>query len=227
MPGQGGGNLRNTLGPMNPTVIIADDHPIIVAGLQQIISKSMRYTVTGVAYNGRDLLTRLKQGGCDILILDYSMPKSTEPDGYLLVEFIRRNYPAIKILLLTMLDSPMLLRRLDGLQVEGLVSKSDAFIDISTALDAVRAGTIYRSPTMQKLLSGGHWPSDADARDLSARELEVLRLFSDGLSVTEIAEKLSKSVKTISTQKMSAMRKLGVSTDLDLHTAIRSGNIPM
>ncbi|WP_176042533.1 response regulator transcription factor [Burkholderia stabilis] len=210
---------------MNPKIVIADDHPIIVAGLQQIISKSTRYTVAGVANNGRDLLTWLKQGACDILILDYSMPKSTDPDGYLLVELIRRNYPRIKILLLTMLDSPMLLRRLDGLQVEGLVSKSDAFADIGTALDAVSADKIYRSPTMRKLLSGGHWPSDADSRDLSARELEVLRLLSDGLSVTEIAEKLSKSIKTISTQKMSAMRKLGVSTDLDLHTAIRFSNI--
>ncbi|WP_175998249.1 response regulator transcription factor [Burkholderia stabilis] len=210
---------------MNPKIVIADDHPIIVAGLQQIISKSTRYTVAGVANNGRDLLTWLKQGACDILILDYSMPKSTDPDGYLLVELIRRNYPRIKILLLTMLNSPMLLRRLDGLQVEGLVSKSDAFADIGTALDAVSADKIYRSPTMRKLLSGGHWPSDADSRDLSARELEVLRLLSDGLSVTEIAEKLSKSIKTISTQKMSAMRKLGVSTDLDLHTAIRFSNI--
>ncbi|MDR8050302.1 response regulator transcription factor [Burkholderia cenocepacia] len=207
---------------MHPKVIIADDHPIIVAGIQQIIQNLHTFRIVATAKDGRELLALLDSEACDILIIDYSMPQSGGPDGYPLIEFIKRRYPDIKILLLTMLDNPVMLRNLDALGIQGIVSKRDRFNNIASAIDMVSRGVNYRSTAIQKLLSPDSSTPNTGHTDLTAREFEVLRLFAEGLSVSEIADKLNKSVKTVSTQKISAMKKLRVSNDIDLYNAIKT-----
>ncbi|NTZ89083.1 response regulator [Burkholderia metallica] len=210
---------------MPPKIIIADDHPIIVAGIQQIVQSLNTFIVAGAARDGYELLDLLDTQDCDILVIDYSMPQHGGPDGYPLIEFIKRRYPHLKILLLTMLDNPVLLRNLDSLGIQGVVSKRDRFNHVAAAIDAVWRGAIHRSPAIQKILAPSASSARANQADLTAREFEVLRLFSGGLGVSDIAEKLNRSVKTISTQKISAMKKLGVSNDIALYNAIKSSGL--
>ncbi|NTZ87800.1 response regulator transcription factor [Burkholderia metallica] len=207
---------------MHPKIIVADDHPVVVAGIRQIVQDLHTFRIVATAKDGHELLALLESEACNILIIDYSMPQSDGPDGYPLIEHIKRRYPDLKILLLTMLDNPLIMRNLDALGIQGIVSKRDRFSNIASAIDMIARGIGYRSPAIQKLLTSNALTPGRNHVELTARELEVLRLFADGLSVSDIAGKLNKSVKTVSTQKIAAMRKLGVSSDIELYDAIRS-----
>jgi two-component system capsular synthesis response regulator RcsB len=116
-----------------------------------------------------------------------------------------------------LIDNPALLRAVQRLGVHGMVSKKDSAMLVATALVRVARGKIYLSPTIEGALRAaaalrGH----LDAAPLSKREIEVLRLYAEGLSVTEIAIQLNRSIKTVSGQKKSAFKKLGVGHDAEL-----------
>lgn len=132
---------------------------------------------------------------------------------------IRRDHPLLGIVVLTMIDNPSLLRAILELGVLGLVGKASAIEDLPAAIDAVAAGRGYISNDLQ-----AGFAAEADkpaAGGLSAREVEVVRLFAEGLSVSEIAQRLHRSVKTISHQKVDAMRKLGIENHSQLYAYAR------
>jgi len=121
----------------------------------------------------------------------------------------------------TMLNSPAVFRALQELGVNSIVSKSDPMSHLIAAIHAAHSGGRYLSPTIASLLER---TESAAGATLSKRETEIVRLFREGYKVTEIAEKLHRSKKTISAQKLAAMRKLGVTSDAEL---IRADGLPM
>ncbi|HUA80001.1 MAG TPA: response regulator transcription factor, partial [Dyella sp.] len=149
---------------------------------------------------------------------DYSMPGNEHGDGIALFSLIQRRYPSVKLVVLTMLDNPAVLSALRRLGITRVVSKSDAVNYLIPAIHAAATGGVYYSPSVEKSMR----TLDRNGRDssapqlLSKRELEVLRLYASGLTINEIAERLSRSKKTISTQKTRAMEKLGIERDVDL-----------
>ena len=199
------------------SVVLADDHPALLAGVQQGLSSVSTIRVTGTAGNSTELIRLLDKDGCDVLVSDYSMPGKEYGDGMTLFSFIRRRYPSIKLVVLTMLDNPAMLGALRDQGICCLVSKADAVSHLIPAIHAAATGGTYCSPAMEKIvrmldMNGRRGTSEA----LSKRELEVLRLYASGLTVNEIAERLNRSKKTISTQKGRAMQKLGIERDVDL-----------
>ncbi|WP_042885032.1 response regulator transcription factor [Achromobacter sp. DH1f] len=202
--------------------VIADDHPIILAGIRLAISHLPGCQLVAQASNGRELIDALTRHTCDVLIADYSMPNSSYPDGLALLTFVRRRYPEIRVIIFTMIDNPLLIHRMFELQVSGLLSKMDSFEHIENALHALDDDEPYCSPIIQKILQS-YKNSRLDPHPierLSPRELEVLRLCASGLPVGKVAEQLRRSIKTISTQKTTAMKKLGFANDADLYSAI-------
>ena len=134
-----------------------------------------------------------------------------------MLSFLRRRFPELKIVVFTMLENPAVVRQLSKLGVKSVLNKGDELSHLISAIHAVYAGSVYFSPST--MAAGDFRPSQepgAGARQLTPREAEVVRMYVAGQSIKEIAETLHRSKQTVSTQKMSAMRKLGIERDADL-----------
>ena len=196
-------------------VMVADDHPAVALGIAQAFEGNSTIKVVQTVSNSTELVAALDGHPSDVLVLDYVMPGGKYGDGLALLSFLQRRYPALRIVTITMLDEPTILRAIRSQGVNVILSKSDAISHIVGAVHAAYVGAHYLSPFIKRLLQ-----DDADAkpvvRRLSPREIEVIRLFCAGNTVNAIAEQLHRSKQTISSQKASAMKKLGITRDIDL-----------
>ncbi|MFY9962227.1 response regulator [Pseudomonas sp.] len=201
-------------------VIIADDHPIVLLGVRELIERDPRFCIVGEAVCSKELVELLKQQTADIVISDYNMPAdSPYGDGLKLVEYLKRHYPQVQILILTMISNQLIFTRLYELGVVGVIQKNQLHTEIELALNAVARNEKYCSPEPLRT-SVVELTAAMDERlaSLSPKEFEILRLFVAGQSVSKIARHQNRSAKTISAQKNSAMRKLDVHSDQDLMT---------
>lgn len=200
------------------TVVIADDHPIVLLGVRELVERDERFQVIGEAICSAGLIKLLEQQPIDIVITDYNMPgDSPYGDGLKLVEYLKRHFPDVQILILTMISNHLILTRLQELGVVGVIQKSQLHTEIQFALKSIAQQAHYRSlePAKTSVIES-LTAIDERFSTLSPKEFEILRLFISGKSVSDIARSQNRSSKTISAQKISAMRKLEVSSDQDL-----------
>ncbi|CAG2150387.1 MULTISPECIES: response regulator transcription factor [Ralstonia] len=210
---------RNIPIPMNARirVVLADDHPVVVAGVTAIIEESGDMEIVGTACNSSEMVALLDRYPCDVLLTDYAMPGGDYGDGIPLMGFLLGRYPLLRIVVLTMLDNGAILPRLAATGIHGLVSKADELSHIPLAIRSVERGRTYLSPLMQATLDGSRGVGGKARPALTVREEQVIRLFVSGLSVGQIAQRLERGKQTISAQKVSAMRKLGIDREADLY----------
>lgn len=200
-------------------VTLADDHPIFLIGLKVVIEQENRGQVVAQASSPDALLDALKTHPCDLLVTDFMMPVEDQKDGLRLLERIRRDHPTLPIIVVTMLNNAGLFRAMLALGVQGLLSKGSVAAELPAAIGSVRSGKTFVADSVKRtLLAAGDYGSDTllAPEDLSPRELEVIRLLAAGHSVGTIAAQLSRSKQTVSAQKVSAMRKLGLANDAAL-----------
>lgn len=205
-------------------IVIADDHPVVALGVRALLKERSDLRVVGEAGNGNELLALLASESCDLLITDFSMPyEDGADDGLVLVRRLRREYPQLPIIVLTMVHNPALTRGMLAAGANGLVAKVAMMKELLLAIGAVRNGRTYICEAMREHILD-HLPGDAEDNPatLSQREAEVVRLYASGLSITQIAEQLHRSVKTVSQQKNDAMRKLGVTSNAQLFEYARA-----
>jgi len=200
-------------------VILADDHPIFLIGLKVVIEQGHRAQVIAEASTPDELLEKLRAQACDLLITDFMMPVQDQNDGLRLLERIRREHPTLPIIVVTMLNNAGLFHSMLALNIQGLLSKASMANELPAALDNVSRGKSFIADSVRHSLleAAGHGSDTLVAlQDLSPRELEVMRLFASGSSVGAIAAHLNRSKQTVSAQKVSAMRKLGLANDAAL-----------
>jgi two-component system capsular synthesis response regulator RcsB len=200
-------------------IILADDHPIFLIGLKVVIEQNERAKVIAQASAPDELLQKLREHACDLLVTDFMMPVQDQNDGLRLLERIRREYPALPIIVVTMLNNAGLFRSMLALQIQGLLSKASMADELPAAINSVSHGKPFIADSVQRsLLEAADYGSDTlvALQDLSPRELEVIRLLAAGKSVGAIAAQLNRSKQTVSAQKVSAMRKLGLANDAAL-----------
>ncbi|KPA97218.1 response regulator [Pseudomonas asplenii] len=211
---------------MTRHILLADDHPVVLQGARMAITVANRDADLTLheALSTDALVTHLQRHPCDLLLTDLSMPNGRFPDGITLIGYIRRHYPTLKVLVMTMLSSPALLRELLDQGVTGLFDKNQPLHELSNAVAQVGADRRYLSPSFALMLKM-HGTSDLLDAPLSQRELEVLRLFGQSCNGRQIAERLNRSEKTISRQKRSAMEKLGLRHDSELVDYMRRAGL--
>ena len=198
-------------------IAIADDHPVLLTGLSHALRENPAVTLAGAAANSTGLIKLLQTQPVDAVICDYVMPGGAHGDGMTLFRYLRRHFPQLKLIVLTVIDHVGIIHSLLGLGVNGILSKADSREDIGAAVQATLAGKMFLSPDIQRIMRMHDKVGLRNsAPDLTPREIEVIRLFVSGLKVGEIAERLHRSKQTVSTQKLSAMRKLGIQRDADL-----------
>jgi two-component system capsular synthesis response regulator RcsB len=198
-------------------LVIADDHPAVVDAVRHLVSIVEGFEVVGEASNAEALLAVLACVRCDIVITDYTLPGGRYGDGVILLEFLVRRHPDLRVIVLTMLETRALMSNILRAGLKVIVSKADEPQYILKGVQAALNDRIYLSPQLDaKLMLRAPEPEpdeDDQIAKIGKRELEVLRLYVTGKTVTEIAVQLKRSVKTISTQKQTAMRKLALETE--------------
>lgn len=208
-------------------IALLDDHTLVREALKIRLTLEPDFKVTGVYASTRELLEGLGAEEPELLILDYQLTDG-EIDGVRLIQSIRSRHPHVKILIFSSMDRPSTVNLCIRTGAKGFVGKTQSTEELLKAIRIVAAGRQYlppvftaqmdKLPGMQPLEDLSQESSQvlANYSELSPKEREVLRCTLDGMSGTDIALKFARSRKTISGQKKSAFRKLGISTDAEL-----------
>lgn len=219
----------------NPPLRIAilDDHPLIRKALMYSIEHEPGMELVGMYKNRQEIFPFLEREEIDLLVLDYLLGDD-EVDGLILVKHFRLHYPKLKILVSSAIESPAVVQLVLKEGVRGFIGKSKEQEELILAIRQVAAGKRFLSSDMQFELEKFSEPqremikylepraredgSDIGVmvRELSPRELEVIRYYLAGNSIFDIAEKFNRSRKTVSGQKQTALRKLGLKSDVEL-----------
>jgi len=195
-----------------PRLVIADDHRLLVQGLQQLLSR--RFDVVGVAYAGDELLEVLRVTAADALILDLSLPGRSGID---LLPDIRRVRPDLRILVVTMHVDRILAEAAFGAGAHGFVPKDSGMDEVEKGLRTVLAGRRYLSPRVPRHSSRvGLDAVHASLAKLTPRRQTILRLIGQGMTSAEIAAELGLSEATIGFHRHGIRQALGLTSDWGL-----------
>lgn len=197
------------------SILIADDHTIMREGLKRILEGQDDFVVVGEATNGFEAMDWVKKGGFEVLLLDLSMPGKS---GVELIKQIKIELPKLPILALTMHEEEQYAVRTIRAGASGYLTKESAATLLVEAIRRVAAGRLYISPSVAEQLALNIMPSNdvEPHKRLSDREFEVFQLLASGASVSEIAEKLHLSVKTVSTHKTRILQKMNAHSLADI-----------
>lgn len=195
---------------MQIRIAIADDHPMIIKGLENMLAGYAHITLTGTYAEGGELLESLASNVPDILLLDIQMPGKT---GDQLAPVIMKQYPLLKIITLTNFDSALYVSNMMRHGVKGYILKSTDEKVLIQAIETVYNGGEYIEPKMQAKLSelaATRKRTSSLKSTLTPREHEVLKLIVNGHTSPEIAEKLFLSTYTVENYRISILIKLDV-----------------
>lgn len=209
---------------MATRIILADDHPFIVAGVQALLKQDATLQVVADAASPDDLMDVLATEACDLLVSDLNMANSRATDGLHMIQTVRRRWPDLPIIVLTQQGGTAVIHALLQLEVRSIVHKLDALLELPAAVTQTINGAQYLSRHVEMVLAESTLTASSTSM-LSERETDVLRLFANGRTVTDIAEIMKRSVKTVSGHKISAMTKLGLFTDRELYEYARRQQI--
>ena len=195
-------------------VLLADDHGLVREGLRGILAKGADIEVAAEAANGDEVLALVKKQQFDLALLDLSMPGLS---GLALIKRLKIEKPKLRILVLSMHGESQYAARALKAGASGYLTKDSAAAQLLGAIRKIAAGGVQISETAAAQLLGTSATDDASLHlALSDREYEILRRIVAGRTVTEIAEALSVSVKTVSTHKARILQKLNLSGTAEL-----------
>jgi DNA-binding NarL/FixJ family response regulator len=199
-------------------IMLAEDHETVREGLKMIVNAQDDMEVAGVVGDGAEAVAQAQRLLPDVLVMDISMPNL---NGLKATQKLKEVCPQVKVLTLSRHADDGYVRALLGAGARGYVLKQSASTELIHAIRAVAAGDNYIDPklagrVMESYSSGKATPRGETAGKLSDREAEVLRLIALGYSNKEIAGQLSLSVKTIEVHKANGMRKLNLTSRIDL-----------
>jgi two-component system invasion response regulator UvrY len=203
-------------------VVIADDHAIVREGLKQILADTKDIVVSGSVENGVDAVKLLREGSCDVLLLDISMP---DRSGIEVLKQVRKEVPKIAVLMLSMHREDQYAIRSLKAGAAGYLNKQSAPAELVNAIRQVAAGRKYVSAALAQELAN-QIGDDHDVplhETLSDREYQTLTMIASGKTVSDIATELVLSVKTVSMYRSRLLQKMKLRHNAELtHYAIKN-----
>lgn len=202
--------------------LIADDHAIVRRGLGEILRDEFDRVHIGEAQNSGEALDLIWKQMWDVVILDISMPGRS---GLEVLKTIRKSHPSLPVLVLSIHPEERYAVRVLKAGAAGYITKDQAPVMLARAVRKVCSGRKYISEELAETLAGDLERTSADGHQgLSDREYEVMRMIASGKTVSEVADRLSLSVKTISTYRSRVLDKLNMKTNAQLtYYAVKHG----
>ncbi len=196
-------------------IFIADDHPIVIQGIRQMLSSIEGVEVVGEARNGAELLEKLAKTSCDILIMDIKMP---DRNGLELLQQIRRDYPGQAVLILSMCPEEQYGPRYLRAGAAGYLNKESSSTELITAVQRIASGAKYISQRLAEelLIEMEIEHPQSPLEVLSDREFEILCKIVAGKEFHDIAAELYLSESTVRTYKSRILSKLCVKNKTEL-----------
>ena len=195
-------------------VLLADDHTLVREGLKQLLSVAPGIAVAGEAADGDAALALVKANDYDIAVLDMSMPGLAGID---LIKRVKLEKPKLRVLVLSMHGEQQYAARALKAGASGYLTKDSAAVQLVSAIRKVAAGGGHISEAAAALLLDGSASADAPPHTrLSDREFEIFRALVAGESVSDIANRLHLSAKTVSTHKTRILQKMGMGSAAEL-----------
>lgn len=192
-------------------IIIADDHMMIREGLKQLLELDGTMKVIAEANDGEECLNLLnKKIHPDILLLDINMPKK---NGIEVLEYIKQNKIPVKVLILTVHNEVEYLLKAVDIGIDGYLLKDSSYDELKEAIDVVISGNTYIQPSLLPALNESMEDYALDKEKiewLTKRELDVLRLISEGCSNKKISDELTISERTVKNHISHIFRKIDV-----------------
>lgn len=208
---------------MTITVFMVDDHFVVRQGVKQILALFPDVEVIGEAGNGNEMFAALEQRVPDLLLLDMTLPGLS---GVRLIEEVRRRWPKLPVLMLSMHRDAQVVRSALRAGANGYLTKDSEPAVFSDAIHKVAAGKRYVVPDLAAEMVFDVLDERRSRLDvLSPREREVLEMIVAGNSIVDIADKLNLSAKTVSTHKMRLMQKLNVHNNAELILAANAEGV--
>lgn len=194
-------------------VVIVDDHTIIRDGIKALMRDNEEIEIVGEASNGKELIQLLPNLAADVILMDINMP---EMDGFEATGYLREKFPDKKVLVLSMLDHENYISKVFEAGASGYLLKNTGREEMVCAVKIVARGGRYLCSDigfnlLNKLKNPTYKPvenqEDKQVRDLSQREVEILKLIADGLTNAEIADKIFTSKRTVETHRQNIIEK--------------------
>ena len=193
---------------MSINILIADDHQVLTDGLKSLLVGEEQLEIKGVASNGAEALEMLKLLKVDVVLMDIDMPVM---GGIEATRIIKKDFPGVKVLMLTMHDEKAIISMLLEIGADGYVLKNSTRSELLHAIREVAAGRKHLSEEVSAVLLTSTSPGkDSKLGGLTQREVEILQLVAEGLSNKEIGERLFISHRTVDTHRTNLMSKLSV-----------------
>lgn len=203
-------------------IIIADDHAILRAGLRQILSETDDIAVIAEAQTANEAIKLCRSPNVHVLLLDISLP---DRSGLEALKYIKKENPHIAVLMLSMHREEQYAVRALKAGASGYLCKQSASSELVNAIHTVAKGKKYITPALAEILANqvGGEHEKAPHEMLSDREFQTLTMIASGLTVSEIADKLSLSVKTVSMYRTRLLEKMQLKHNAELtHYAIKN-----
>ncbi|HLK60022.1 MAG TPA: response regulator transcription factor [Chthonomonadaceae bacterium] len=203
--------------------IVADDHAVVRQGIKQILSAKMENVTVVEAQSANEVMLLIQQRGWDLLILDIGMPGRS---GLEVLNEIRSNTSPPPILVLSMYPEDQMAQRVLKAGADGYLTKDSAPEALVLAVRKILSGGKYVSSSFAERIVSNMQKGipEQPHNALSNREYEVMRLIALGKTVSQVAQQLSLSVKTVSTYRARILNKMGMETNAELiHYAVRNG----
>ncbi|MDO8366104.1 MAG: response regulator transcription factor [Saprospiraceae bacterium] len=190
-------------------ILLADDHQLVRKGFRALLEELDFVEIVGEAANGKEAVQLLRNGAKpNVALLDYEMPQM---NGLEATVEIKRDFLGVKVIMLTMLQNKALIEEAVAKGVSGFLFKNTSLEELSEAIQRVASGdTYFSSDVTLTLLKPAHNPDAPLLALLSSREMEIIKLVTQGLSSTEIGQQLFISPRTVDTHRNNIIQKLEV-----------------
>lgn len=207
-------------------IAIVDDHQIVIDGLRLLLGSHSQFQIVAEATSGKEILDMLPGKTVDVLIVDVVMP---EMDGYELSVQVRKLYPEIKILALSMNSEGSIIDKMIGhAQINGYLLKTIGKSELIQAIKTIAAGKDYFAPdTLLELNSFRKIKEENQLMNLTARELEIIKCMTRNFTNKQIADQLYISERTVETHRKNIFRKTNTHSVLSLMDFLKKQKIEL
>jgi two-component system, NarL family, invasion response regulator UvrY len=206
---------------MKTRILLADDHAMFRDGVKQLLNNTPEFVVVEEASDAAQVIQKIQQTKCDVLILDISMPGR---DGIDVLKQIRQINPRLFVLVLSMYPEDQYAFRAIKAGASGYLTKNKASSELIEAIQKVASGRKYISPDVAEQLAVdlGRDKDQPLHQNLSDREYQVMKMIASGKTVGQIAEELAISISSVSTLRTRTLKKMRMKTNAEMtHYAIK------